>query len=189
MEVDNLLRRLGNGPRVLLVTDIDDQAVQYRRSMQDKGFRVQWTRTAAEALQIADSLKPACAVIDLRLPDLPGWELCKQLKARPALAGLRLIVLTHDLGPEAAAHSSDIGCHAWLAQPTTADELTETVAHALDAARDQPASSREAVVGGGIACPACDSKQVRAGIRIAAIQYYCCQRCRFCWRIDRAATV
>lgn len=186
--VDRILDRQGSGPRVLLVTDIDDQAVRYRETLQQHGFRVAWTRTAAEAVQIADSLQPACVVIDLRLPDLPGWELCKQLKARHGRADLRLVVLTHDLGTETASHSTNIGCHAWLAQPTTAEELAGTVRHALAADGDRPASPREAILG-GMVCPACTSKQVRASIRIAAVQYYCCQRCRFCWRIDRAAAV
>jgi DNA-binding response OmpR family regulator len=185
-EVDKILARQGAGPRVLLVSDIDDQAVRYREILQQNGFRVSWTRTAAEAAQIADALKPACAVIDLRLPDLPGWELCKQLKAQDGLADLRLVVLTHDLDVETASHSTSIGCHAWLAQPTTAEELAGTVRHALAADTDRPSSARQAILG-GMVCPACASKQVRAGVRIAAVQYYCCQRCRFCWRIDRAA--
>jgi CheY-like chemotaxis protein len=183
--VAKILDRQGAGPRVLLVTDIDDQAVRYRETLQKYGYRVAWTRTAAEAVQIADSLRPACAAIDLRLPDLPGWELCKQLKAQEGLADLRLVVLTHDLGADTASHSTNIGCHAWLAQPTTAEELAGTVRHALAAHSDRPGSPRDAILG-VMVCPACASKQVRAGIRIAAVQYYCCQQCRFCWRIDRA---
>jgi CheY-like chemotaxis protein len=186
--VETLLRTLGNGPRVLLATDIDDQAVRYQHALHHAGFRVKWTRTAAETLDVAPRFLPSCVVIDLRLPDGPGWDVCKELRSQPELKDLRIIVLTHDLSPETARHSSSIGCHAWLAQPATADELLHTVQLALGHDGDRPASHDHALVG-VVGCPACQSTKVRAGVRIAAIQYYCCQECRLCWRVDRAAVV
>jgi DNA-binding response OmpR family regulator len=183
--VETILRTLATGPRVLLATDIDDQAVRYQDALHRAGFRVKWTRTGADTLDVAQRFLPACVVIDLRLPDGPGWDVCKQLKSHEALKDLRIVVLTHDLNPDTAHHSSSIGCHAWLAHPATAEDLRHTVELALGRDGNRPASIEDALVG-VVECPGCQSTKVQAGVRVAAIQYYCCKTCRLCWRVDRA---
>jgi DNA-binding response OmpR family regulator len=180
--IQRILRSGVSGPRILLATDIEDHTITYEAALLRHGFVVQSTRTGAEALAIAEAFRPACAVIDLRLPDMPGWEVCRALKARPETAKARVIVLTQELTPETATRSRKFDCHAWLTRPTAADHLVETVRQVLTAKTENPASPDLALLG-TLTCPACQSGHVIAGVRISAVQYYCCVRCRFCWRV------
>ena len=172
---------------VLLVNDVPDHATNYEAALMRHGFRVQRATRGEEALALVRASLPSCAVIDLRLPDMSGWDLCKEISAQGADRTMRLIVLTPDVSKMCASDSAKVGCHAWLAHPTGADELARTVKQVLDLHEDAPRSTDEALLGLKV-CPACESEQVRATLRVGAVQYYCCRGCSFCWRVEALTT-
>jgi DNA-binding response OmpR family regulator len=169
---------------ILLVDDIRDHAVNYEAALTRHGFTVRVVTTAEDALRVARETQLDCVVIDLRLPDMSGWDLCREIrKPQAASVGLPIIVLTPEVSKMCAEDSTKAGCNAWLAHPTAADDLAKTVRQVLNYEADAPASPEEALVGFK-ACPACDSPTVRATLRVGAIQYYCCRACSFCWRAE-----
>ena len=168
---------------ILLVNDIPDHAITYGRALAAHGFRVQLARTGADALGLARTTNPECAVIDLRLPDMSGWDLCSRLKKYTNDDDLRIVVLTPDLSKVCARDSAANGCDAWLAHPTAAEDLVRTVKRVMNLESVSPESPDEAVLG-FVMCGACGSEKVRPTLRMAAIQYYCCKDCSFCWRAE-----
>jgi CheY-like chemotaxis protein len=171
---------------VLLVNNIPDHASAYVAVLVAHGYRVRLATSGQEALRLVPEATPECAVIDLRLPDMSGWELCRVLKARGDCAAIRIVVLTPDLSRSAASDSTKAGCNAWLTHPTTADDLARTVRRVLNTETTEPSSEEEARLG-LTECPACGSDRIRATLRVGSIQYYCCQHCSFCWRVDKLA--
>jgi DNA-binding response OmpR family regulator len=117
---------------------------------------------------------------------MEAWEICRRVKAQPENARVRIIVLTQELTMAAATGSVKVGCHAWLMQPTVASDLVEAVRDVLGSETPAPSSPAEALLG-VVQCPACAGEEVRAGVRVAAVQYYCCQACRLCWRVETAS--
>lgn len=168
---------------ILLVNDIPDHAATYGRALATHGFVVQLARSGADALQLARHSTPDCAVIDLRLPDMTGWELCSQLKQRSRRPDMRIVVLTPDLSKVCAEDSAAHGCDAWLAHPTVAEDLVRTVKWVLNLDTVAPSSPDEALLDLTM-CGACGSEQVRPTLRMGLIQYYCCRACAFCWRVE-----
>jgi CheY-like chemotaxis protein len=171
------------GDVVLLVNDIPDHAVTYGRTLAQHGFAVHLVRSGKEALDLMQHTQPHCVVIDLRLPDMSGWDLCRQIKSRRGAQDTPIVVLTPDLSKVCAENSAKVGCDAWLAHPTIAEDLVRTVKHVLDLESVSPESIEEAVLG-LVECPACGSDAVRPTLRISPIQYYCCRKCGFCWRLE-----
>ena len=186
--VERLLRERSLGPLVLVATDIDDHSDVYASALTTNGFRAEVVHRGAEALALAARLRPACVVIDVRLPDMSGWEACSRLKAQPENALVRVIVLTQELSAQAAQGTVKVGCHAWLMQPRIAQDIVEAVRDVLASRKDRPDSAADAIIG-AVSCPACASQDVRAGVRVAAVQYYGCRKCRFCWRVEPASAV
>jgi len=168
---------------VLLVNDIPDHAAMYARTLAAHGFRVHLVRSGRDALDLVRRTLPACAIIDLRLPDMSGWELCRRMKSRAGGTGLRIVVLTPELSRTCAIDSARAGCDAWLTHPTIAEDLVRTVKRVLALERSAPASPDEALLG-VVACAACGSEEVRPTLRMSSIQYYCCTTCGFCWRVE-----
>ena len=180
-----ILRRTA-GPLILLVTSIDDHARSYSAALTRHDFGVQLAQAGLDALAIARRLRPACVIVDDRVPDMEAWEVCRRIKAQPENAQVRIIVLTQQLTAAAATGSVTVGCHAWLMQPTVAGDLVEAVRDVMDSTTASPSSPADALLG-VVTCPACEAENVRAGVRVAAVQYYCCQSCRLCWRVEAAS--
>jgi CheY-like chemotaxis protein len=168
---------------ILLVDDIRDHAVNYEAALTRHGFTVRVATTGEEALRLSREAIPDCAVIDLRLPDMSGWDLCREIRKPQTNDELPIIVLTPEVSKMCAENSAKAGCKAWLAHPMQADDLARTVRQVLDAETDAPASLDEALLGFKT-CPVCESDSVRATLRVGSVQYYCCKTCSFCWRAE-----
>jgi len=175
---------MASGDMVLLVNDIPDHVAAYQRALTSHGYRVRLARTGKEALSFVKEKIPECAVIDLRLPDMSGWDLCREMKEqhRPAKE-MPIVVLTPDVSRICADDSARAGCDAWPAHPKVADDLVRTIRRVLElesAAPDTP----EAALLDLMNCAACGSDKVRPTLRMGNIQYYCCKGCGFCWRAE-----
>lgn len=168
---------------ILLVNDIPDHKDRYATALRARGYHVVQAHTGDSGMGLAARHPPRCIVIDLRLPDMSGWELCRRLKADRALRDVPVVVLAREISSHNARVSRDVGCTAWLARPTVGDDLVRAVEHVLSLGRSAPASHEEAILGLR-ACPACSSEEIRAGVRIGPLQYYGCTACGGRWRVD-----
>lgn len=175
---------MAGGDTVLLVNDIPDHVAAYHRALTTHGFTVRLARTGQEALNIVKEKTPECAVIDLRLPDMSGWDLCREMKDqhKPAKE-MPIVVLTPDVSRMCAANSAKVGCDAWLAHPTVADDLVRTIRRVLELESASPATPDDALLD-FVECAACGSDKVRPTLRMGSIQYYFCKGCGLCWRAE-----
>jgi CheY-like chemotaxis protein len=176
------------GELILLVNDIPDHVDVYVRALQASGFRVHAVRCAADALEFATSGAPDLGVIDVRLPDMGGWDLCRAIKNDPAAGSLPIVILAPDVSETCADESARSGCNAWLAHPTRAEDIVRAVRQVLETDLDEPRSPAEAVLGVS-SCPACATDRIKATLRVQFIQYYSCKDCGLCWRVDTPAPV
>src|SRR5687768_814397 len=72
-----------HGTRVLLVDDVEDNREIYAQFLRFEGYEVSEARNGIEALQLAATERPAIIILDLSMPGLDGWEVCRRLKADP----------------------------------------------------------------------------------------------------------
>jgi CheY-like chemotaxis protein len=174
---------MASGELILLVTDIPDHSGAYERALRQEGFRVDVASTGAGALDCVETSSPDLGVVDVRLPDMTGWELCRTIKRDPDAATLPILMLTPDVSKTCADDSARSGCNAWLAHPSRADDVVRAVRQVLALDTDAPPSPEEALVG-VVTCPACSGDKVKATLRVSVIQYYGCQACGLRWRVD-----
>lgn len=169
--------------RILLVDNIPDHAARYEAALLARGYLVHTVSTGRDAVEIARTTPVDCVVIDVRLPDMSGWELCAALKREPATMAVPIMVLTPDTSRAHAVESARVHCNAWLAQPAQADDLVRAIQHMLARDAAEPRSPDEALLGTPV-CPACESDRVRATLRVSPIQYYSCHACGHRWRVE-----
>jgi DNA-binding response OmpR family regulator len=170
-------------PRLLLVDAIPDHVISYSRAFTQEGYRVDLAETAHEGLVAARQHTPDCIVIDVRLPDLSGWDLCRELKQGAETRHIPVVVLTPDTTRDHALHSARVLCSAWMAQPSQPEDLLRAIQHVLSQEESEPRSPDEAVLGVAV-CPACESDRVRATLRVSPVQYYSCRACGHGWRVE-----
>jgi CheY-like chemotaxis protein len=77
-----------------LILNVDDyEAARYAKTrlLQNAGFQVQEAESGADALEAAAHIRPDLILLDVKLPDMDGREVCRQLKTNPVTADLRVV--------------------------------------------------------------------------------------------------
>lgn len=171
---------------ILLVDDIPDHATTYARALRADGFRLHLASSGEEALDLARTMPPDLVVVDVRLPDMTGWDLCRRLKSDETIGSPPVVVLTAEVSRECAKESAELGCKAWLAHPTRADDLVRAVRQVLASDLDVPPTPDAALLG-VTACAGCGEGRIRATLRVGLIQQYACLACGFRWRVETQA--
>jgi two-component system response regulator RegA len=106
---------------ILLVDDDDGFRERMARALRERGHEVRTAAGPKEALRLAGSDSPECAVVDLRMPGGGGLELVSDLKAiDPATA---VVVLTGYGSIATALEAVRRGALHYLSKPVDADEL------------------------------------------------------------------
>ncbi|MDH6626864.1 serine phosphatase RsbU (regulator of sigma subunit)/CheY-like chemotaxis protein [Streptomyces sp. LBL] len=129
------------GTTVLVVDDVADSRYALAAVLSRAGYRVVAVATGYEALtQLDIRLRkgnlPDVALIDVNLPDMSGFELCRRLKERPRMAGLPVVhcsavsVIQGD-----RCQALDEGAEAYLAMPAEPEAIEAAVRAAVRAAR------------------------------------------------------
>jgi CheY-like chemotaxis protein len=81
-------------PFALIVEDEPDTADAYREALRFSGVRALTVLNGRDALRRAEELIPDLIILDYRLPDLHGRELCRQLRANPDTMQVPILVVT-----------------------------------------------------------------------------------------------
>src|SRR5262245_24783790 len=79
---------------VLIVDDEEDLCRLLAFNLRDAGFAPETATSGNLGLALASKLRPAVVVLDLMLPDLPGTEVCRRLRADPVLSDMGIMMLT-----------------------------------------------------------------------------------------------
>jgi CheY-like chemotaxis protein len=108
---------------ILLVEDDPFLRDAFRLLLEDAGYRVLEAGTAADAAETATTKLPRLVLLDLGLPDRPGLDVVKQLRADERTRDMRIVALTGRVGPEEQRACIEAGCTAYLAKPIEPREL------------------------------------------------------------------
>jgi CheY-like chemotaxis protein len=115
--------------QVLLVEDEPDIAVLLTYLLENEGAAVTVTTTALEASQVLNAQCPQILVCNLRLPDLDGKELLKQVRQAPTTASRQLpaIAVTSYSREYSKAAAFKAGFDYFLAKPIEPEPLVAAV--------------------------------------------------------------
>ncbi len=114
--------------RIILVVD-DDDANRYvvSRILRQAGFLIKEAATGTDALQLATE-QPDLIILDIKLPDINGFEVCQQLKAEPATSLIPVLHLSaFKVSAADKVHGLDSGADGYLTHPVNPLELIATV--------------------------------------------------------------
>lgn len=82
--------------KVLIVEDSPTQAVKTRLVLEGKGYKVFVAADGNEGIEKAAELQPDLIVLDVYLPRLSGFEVCKLLKSNLNLRGIPIIMFSNE---------------------------------------------------------------------------------------------
>ncbi len=129
--------------RLAMVLNVDDDEVGRlvtTHTLRQAGFEVQEAATGEEALRLAQS-KPDLVVLDVNLPDIDGFEVCRRLKADPSTSAIPVLHLTGSSNKsEDKIQGLDLGADGYLIEPVEPLELIATIKSLLRLRRAEEAA-------------------------------------------------
>ena len=118
----------GSGRRLLVVDDNRDAADSLALLLGLDGHDVRVAYTGRQALGVAREFLPDVAILDLGLPDLSGYDVARQMRLEPGLAGVQLIALSGWGQDEHQQQAREAGFDQHLIKPADPDELLALLA-------------------------------------------------------------
>jgi CheY-like chemotaxis protein len=123
---------------VLVVDDEPDIALICRLALTLAGYDVDERDTGQGAVEYLLDETPDVVLLDLRLPDLSGWEVLDTLREKGRLDDLRVILFSAHASAEESALQA--GCVSFVSKPFTPDDLVAHVAAAAALPRPRAGS-------------------------------------------------
>ncbi|MEH2052479.1 hybrid sensor histidine kinase/response regulator [Nostoc sp.] len=130
-------------PRVTILHVDDNEANRYvvNRILQNAGFSVVEAATGATGLEAVANFQPDLVILDVQLPDISGFEVCRQIKANPETTFIPVLQLSASfVQSQDKAEGLDSGADAYLVQPVEPIELLATVRSLLRIRRAEEAA-------------------------------------------------
>jgi CheY-like chemotaxis protein len=121
--------------RILLVEDEPDTRHLTRLMLERMGYEVMEAEDGEEALEILDRDRPDLVLLDIMLPGIDGWEVCRKIKTRDALREIPVVVFTVRASLDSVNRSRECGAEAHVNKPFERDELLGTLERVLAGSR------------------------------------------------------
>lgn len=118
--------------RILIVDDVHDIRFLTEKILQSAGHETRIAGNAQQAVEVFDEFQPEVAIFDIGLPDRDGYELCKELSARPHAADTLFIAQSGWSKEEDIQKSHAAGFHKHMVKPVDLNQLLQLI---QDAAR------------------------------------------------------
>lgn len=120
-------------PRVLVVDDESQIVNIIQFTLEHNGFEVLVALDGQEGLQMAREENPDLIVLDLMLPKIDGYKVCRLLKFDKKFRHIPIILLSARSESEDRALGLQVGADDFLGKPFEGDELVAKVNQLLDA--------------------------------------------------------
>jgi two-component system phosphate regulon response regulator PhoB len=109
--------------RILVIEDERDLQQVLEYNLRQAGYEVGQALRAADGLRQARERRPDLVILDLMLPDQPGTEVCKALKADPATRGVPILMLTARGEEVDRVVGFELGADDYVVKPFSVREL------------------------------------------------------------------
>ena len=116
---------------ILIVEDDESIADVLSIGLERQGFRTLIAHSGHEGMDLARSRRPHLVLLDLRLPDVDGFRVCRDLDDDPRTSGIPVIVLSGMERPDIIRRSRAAGCAYFVRKPYDPNALLVLIESAL----------------------------------------------------------
>jgi len=114
--------------RVLVVDDNEPSAMTLSWLMELQGFEVRTCFDGRSAVNVAEDFHPEIVLLDLGMPVMDGYEVCRELRSNPALCGTQVVAQTGWGDPETRRRTREAGFDHHLTKPVDMSALMDFLA-------------------------------------------------------------
>lgn len=112
---------------ILIVDDEKNIAISVDYLLRREGYAVSVAHDGEEGLGLIRSKRPDLVLLDIMMPKLNGFQVCEAVRQDPALAGIRIIMLTAKGRDAEKEKGLALGADAYITKPFSTRELVSQV--------------------------------------------------------------
>jgi twitching motility two-component system response regulator PilG len=131
---------------VLVVDDSATVRAFMRTKLAPFRFDVDYAKSGEAAIDMAQGKAYTCIFLDIVLPGIDGYQVCKRLKSSAATKDVAVVMLSSKASAFDKFRGNWAGCDAYLSKPVGEDELLATIARFLPSARRVASAILEAAL-------------------------------------------
>ena len=119
--------------RILIAEDEPSIVLSLEFLLTEAGYEVFTAVNGADALKLAEQHKPDLLVLDIMLPVVNGFEVCRTVRSNPALREMPILMLTARGREQEIARGLALGANAYVTKPFGTRELMSKIRELLAA--------------------------------------------------------
>lgn len=108
---------------ILVVDDESDLVELLKYNLAKEGYNIEFAFNGFDGLKIAEIMKPSLIILDIMLPDINGFEVCKRLKQNPLLSHIPIIFLSAKQEEIDKILGFEAGAEDYMIKPFSINEL------------------------------------------------------------------
>jgi len=112
---------------ILIVDDEKNIAISVDYLLRREGYQVSVAHDGEEGLRLIRSDRPDLVLLDIMMPKLNGFQVCEAVRQDPALAGIRIVMLTAKGRDAEKEKGLALGADAYITKPFSTRELVSQV--------------------------------------------------------------
>jgi DNA-binding response OmpR family regulator len=117
--------------KILLVDDEPDILFTVKKRLQVNGFEVETAQNGVIALEKVNTFSPDAVILDVMMPEINGYQVCRTLRENPETESLPVIMLTAKAQESDKFWGEEVGATYYVTKPFDDKELVATVKQAL----------------------------------------------------------
>lgn len=121
--------------KILVVDDDIHATTLFKTILTAKGYEAIIVNDSATAVQVANTTNPELIILDLMMPELNGFEVCKMLRADPKFSRTPIVIFTAMGDNESKETALEIGADEFLTKPFRVEELMHKIKTLIAQAR------------------------------------------------------
>lgn len=133
--------------RILVVDDEEPIQELLRFNLEREGFSVLVAGDGGQALELCQKMQPDLVVLDIMLPGIDGWEVCRRIRSLAKLQDIPVVMLTARGEEMDKVRGLDLGADDYLTKPFSPKELVARIRARL---RRQTGSTQGEIHIGGL---------------------------------------
>lgn len=118
--------------KILIVEDEESLLKLESILLTSKGYQVRGVTNGQAALDAIEEDPPHLVLLDIMLPEIDGFEICRRIKANPATSDIPVIMLTAKKSREDMARGEEVGADWYVTKPFKSAMVIETIQRFID---------------------------------------------------------
>ena len=116
---------------ILIIEDDASQREVLSLRLNSQGFKTLEASNAMDGLRLAEQRRPHLVLLDVRLPDIDGFRVCRHLDENPDTCKIPVIMLSGMERPDIIRRARRAGCHYFVRKPYDPNALLILVEQAM----------------------------------------------------------